>query len=118
MATEFIWPSTLPQVPMQDSWGVAPPDLVKATQMEAGPPKRRLKYSKGMETISVGYMFDLDEYKLWRAFLVKIQYGVLSFRWPDPRNNGRRVTVAIQTGSIREDADNNYTKVTFTLEVW
>lgn len=118
MATEFVWPSTLPQSPMQDVWGVTLPAIVKETQMEAGPPKRRLLYSKGSEQINVGYTFDTVEYAIWRSFLTKVSYGVTSFRWPDPRNNGRKITVSIKGNSIKESSNGAYTKVSFVLEAW
>jgi len=117
MALEYIWPVGLPQVPMQDDWDVTFVDPVKETEMDAGPPKRRLNYSRGMERLSIGYTIDLDEMVIWKDFRKKIAYGVTSFKWPDPRT-GKKIRVSIKKGSIKETPLGMYTHLTFTLEAW
>lgn len=117
MATEFVWPATLPQVPMQDDWSVSFESPVMETEMDAGPKKRRLKYSKGMELLSIGYTIDLEELVRWKDFLKKIAYGTTSFMWPDPRV-GKKIRVSIKPGTIKEDSTGMYTHLTFTLEAW
>ena len=117
MATEFVWPADLPQVPMQDDWNVTFKSPVKETQMDAGPAKKRLGYTKGMELLSIGYTLDLDELSRWKSFLRKIAYGAISFKWPDPRV-GKRIRVSIKSDSIKEESLGMYTHLTFTLEVW
>ena len=118
MATEFVWPASLPQVPMQDDWAVEFVAPVKETQMDAGPSKQRLNYSKGLELISIGYMIDLDEMVRWKDFLKKISYGITFFKWPDPRQSGKKIRVRIKRGTVKEKSLGMYTHLTFTLEVW
>lgn len=62
------------------------------TEMDYGPPKRRLRGSLGVRKISATYMIDtaaLGAFQAW--FDTQISGGLETFNWTDPSNSVRAV---------------------------
>lgn len=93
-----IWPATLPQRPLADSfeerWGAT----VLRTQMDTGAAKQRPRYSAAVEPLQVSYRMTPAQVETLRAFVRDtLAGGALPFEMTHPRT-GATVTVRIVAG--------------------
>src|ERR1700735_4998507 len=78
------WPTTLPQYLLKRGYQTSMPNVLLRTQMDAGPPKVRRRFSaaitpvKGKEVMSGDQLEDLRNF-----FLNDLMGGALVFQWTD-----------------------------------
>jgi len=120
-----VWPSTIPQAFIHDSFSESTQSAVVRTDMSAGPPKVRRRFTAVSDFWS-GYMvMDSTELADFKTFYTTTtSYGSLSFDFPDQFNlTGPTVTARFkidsggQPYSISPDADTTDWQVSFTLEI-
>jgi len=79
------WPSTLPQLPLQDGFSERFADNVIETSMDTGPAKRRLRGTVAPRPITVQFQINKTQRAaLENFFTATTFYGLLSFRFPLP----------------------------------
>lgn len=79
------WPVSLPQYPLQEGYKEAPGANVIESQVDAGPPKRRRRYTKRNDPHTM--IFELDDTQLatFKSFYgTTLQDGNLSFDYVHP----------------------------------
>lgn len=116
--SEITWPVSLPQSPLEDSYGETPDYGVMATEMECGPKRQRRRSSAATEPRTVRYILDAGQRRTLRAFL-EANAG-RSFWWPDSAEGGEYRYVRPRAGSEAQiaPAGGLYWYATLTLEVW
>lgn len=101
MSTTIDWPSTLPQYVLRDSYSRNPGNNLIRTDMEIGPAKVRRRSTSAPTTVSLSFSFDKDELDDFEEFFITtLGYGVLTFNFPDPENEG-------STYEVRFDSSND-----------
>ena len=79
-------PSTLPQFLDQDGYTETPPKLMIRTQMEAGVPKRRRRFSSGVRPIKGQMILTFEETQILDDFFnITLSGGSNVFDWVHPR---------------------------------
>src|SRR5262245_53159663 len=81
-----VWPTSLPQRFLQDP-GVLeqPPDVVLETQMDAGPPKARRRYTAGYRLVQgVIRLTHAQRTTLDNFYVNTLEGGALPFDWIHP----------------------------------
>ena len=80
------WPVSLPELPLTGGFDETPPDTTLETQMDAGPPKARRRFSAGVRKIGVKMIMTTAEVATMDAFYVAtLQGGALTFDYDHPR---------------------------------
>jgi len=81
-----VWPTSLPQRFLQDPGAIEqPPDVVLETQMDAGPPKARRRYTAGFRLVSGTIDLTHAQRATLDTFYVDtLQGGALPFDWIHP----------------------------------
>jgi hypothetical protein len=81
-----VWPSALPQRFLQDPGATEqPPDLMLETQMDAGPPKARRRYTAGYRMVSGSIVLTHAQRAILDDFYVTtLEGGALTFDWIHP----------------------------------
>jgi hypothetical protein len=111
------WPTTLPVEPIPDSITETPPNLLKRTEMDAGPAKVRKRYTAGVRNFEVSYMFSPAEMAIWEDFFENnISDGALSFTYPHPRKWGTFITVRLSEIPDYKHKGAGYYDITLKLE--
>src|SRR5437870_11881029 len=81
-----VWPASLPQTVFADGYKEEFPMNALRTQMDAGPPKMRRRYTAafrpftGTEIFTTAQVATLDTF-----FVTTLQGGALAFDWSHPR---------------------------------
>ncbi len=90
--TNPVWPATLPQEPLAQGYAERAPDTVIRTQMEAGPPKVRRRFTAGVRSIECRLRLIPAQVDTLDAFFnTTVAGGALPFDWKHPRT-GTAVT--------------------------
>ena len=111
------WPATLPSEPVPETIRETPPDLLARTEMDAGPAKVRRRFTAGVRTFEVGYVFSPDEMDIWEAFYENdIDSGAESFTYPHPRKWGADIAVRLAGVPGYKHKGAGYYEVTLKLE--
>ena len=91
------WPATLPQAPNGGDYQETPPELLLETQMEAGPPKSRRRFTAGVRKLSLPYRFEPGQLEIFDAFLMDdLENGALPFDFPWPPAPRATATVSVK----------------------
>ena len=81
-----VWPVTLPQFVSVEGFQETPPDLLLRTQMDAGPPKVRRRFTAGVRGFKATVRLTQAQVQVLDAFFVgTLAGGALSFDWTHPR---------------------------------
>lgn len=74
------WPASLPTAPEGPGYNEAAPNTLIRTQMDAGPPKVRQKFTAGVRTFTMSWMLTKAQVATLDAFyLTTCEGGSLSF---------------------------------------
>lgn len=83
-----IWPADLPQKPLADGYSEEPQSRVLRSQMDAGPPKTRQRYTAGTTAIPVNMTLSNAQVDTFESFFNSdIQGGSLPFDHMHPRTD-------------------------------
>lgn len=89
------WPSTLPQLPLSDSYSESPQSQVLRSSMDAGPPKTRRRFTAATRAIPMSFTLTNAQVEIFETwFDADIQGGSLPFDMIQPRT-GIAVTMLI-----------------------
>jgi len=90
--TNPAWPASLPQEPLAQGFSEQAPNTLLRSQMEAGPPKVRRRFTAGIRNIECQVRLTPAQVDLLDTFFdATIAGGALPFDWKHPRN-GTAVT--------------------------
>jgi len=79
------WPSELPQYVLVDGYQEAPPELLAETEMDAGPPASRRRFTVGETTIACRLAITTAEKAAFEAFFRDtLKGGAIPFDWVHP----------------------------------
>ena len=85
------WPASLPQAPLVEGYGEAPPDLLVRSQTDVGWAKTRRRATAGPTRITATYAMTGAQLAVFESFLSgDIADRTLAFDWPRPRTGGQR----------------------------
>ena len=83
---EILWPATLPDYVSQEQYSETIQDPVIRTEMDAGPRKARLRYTRVPEVFTVALVLTKAQMGTFEVFFRNhISYGALPFIWKHPR---------------------------------
>ena len=88
-----VWPDTLPQRFSAQGLKIVLPKNGQASEMDQGPPKRRLRTVSNVGKITGTMVMSLDQWVTLRNFFQITVSEVLPFDFPDPDNNENSITV-------------------------
>lgn len=82
-----VWPPSLPQVPLAESFDEELPDTTLRTTMDAGPAKVRRRFSVGVGRLApvIMYLDDAQQATFWDFFVNTINGGADRFEFTHPR---------------------------------
>ncbi len=79
------WPNTIPQKPLAEGYSSMPQDNVLRSQVDAGPEKRRRRFTARSEFITCEWDFTAAEYTTFKAFFEDDTFdGSIEFEFPHP----------------------------------
>jgi hypothetical protein len=79
------WPATLPQYVQQAGYGESLPDQTIESQVDAGPPKSRRRFTKNARQVQATIWCDAAQRAAFELFHADtLQGGVLPFLWVNP----------------------------------
>lgn len=115
------WPASLPQRPSYPGYGEAPQSQVLKSDMDAGPPKRRRRFTAGTRTLSVQYDLTEQQVEDFKSFFYgELAAGALPFEWTDPRT-GEPVSAIAGDGSppyqIQPLSGGDWWRLSISIEV-
>jgi len=91
--TNSVWPVSLPQEPLAQGFSEQAPSTVIRSQMEAGPPKVRRRFTAGVRNIECQLRLTPAQVDTLDSFFdTTVAGGSLSFDWKHPRS-GAAVTL-------------------------
>lgn len=80
-----VWPAGLPQYVREQGFGENLPDQTIESQMDAGLPKARRRYTQNYRPIQATIWCDADQHALFEFFYEEaLGGGVLPFHWVNP----------------------------------
>jgi len=80
-----VWPTTLPQSPLVNSYSRTQESQVVRTPMETGPAKQRRRYTKPLENMNVELIMDKDQLSTFVDFHDNtLGGGADKFEWKHP----------------------------------
>jgi len=85
------WPVTLPQCFLQDSYQETDANLFVQTEMDAGPPKIRRRFTAGVRQISGKMLLTTAQKIILREFFM--DYGADEIDYPDPEDAESTISV-------------------------
>lgn len=90
------WPASLPQSPGIDGYAEQVPNVMIASQMDAGPEKRRKRFTAGVRPFHFRILLKRADVATFDTFYVTtLAGGTLTFDWTHPRT-GAVATFAFQ----------------------
>ena len=116
--TNAVWPATLPQEPLADGYSEQAPNTVLRSQMEAGPPKLRRRFTAGVRTIECqlrltpAEVADLDLF-----FTETVAGGSLPFDWKHPRTGTAQTFRWVEPPTYTPLARGTRWRATLRLEI-
>ena len=80
-----VWPPSLPQSPLGDSFAEQPPNLIVRSPMDVGPAKVRRRSTAGVSRLQMAFRLTPAQLATFRTFLHNdIQDRALQFTWVHP----------------------------------
>ena len=117
MAITVAWPLPATIVPIRNDFSETPGDTSIETKMDSGLSKKRMRYTKGIDVITIGYILSAAEYITLRTFFVTTTAsGTLPFLWTHPLT-GLSISVRIKSGSFKMTPAGVDYHVQFTVDV-
>lgn len=113
------WPASLPQDPLLDGFTAEAPDNLEESEMDAGPPRTRRRFTAVEEAMTVSFLFSRAQLNTFRAWLKNdIAGGALPYDWEHPIDNVP-CRVRIPKGSLPtyEKLGTNVWRVSFAIRV-
>lgn len=88
------WPVTLPTAPLLDAFRVEAVDQCVSTQMDAGPPKRRRRFSVGYGIYPMSFILTATQRSAFETFYrTTLEGGALAFDgFTDPTDGSSTAT--------------------------
>ena len=108
------WPATLPQKFLQSGFNDAEPDLFIVTQMDAGPPKVRRRFTANSRPMAGEMNLTVAQKGILKAFYR--DHGGGKFSFPDP-DGGSALSVIFAAAPSYGSAVGLYIKVTLKFTV-
>jgi hypothetical protein len=111
------WPASLPQALLYEGAQEKAPNEVVRTQMDAGPPKVRRRFTAGVRgfpgqlSLTKAQVQTLDDF-----YLVTLQGGALKFSWRHPRTGAAVDLRFVEPPSYSAAADDVW-KAALSLEL-
>lgn len=115
-----VWPGSLPQSALRQSYKEAPADIVKRTPMSKGPAKQRPLLTRGIKPpIPITMEMDAAQIATLKTFYQEtLNGGTIPFQWVHPRLQEVRTFRFKKDDSHTITAlDGGYYRVTMLLEV-
>ena len=107
------WPVGVPDQIIRDSFEYKMDDNVLRSEMDNGPEKTRVKYTKNFDTISGSLLMsttELNTFLTW--YRTTLLFGVEQFYFPDPLDNGTNLTcLFVQAPTFSAYGYDHYTVV-------
>lgn len=117
----IIWPATLPPAPLVEGFTETLPTLTITSNMDAGPAKKRRRFTSGVVIIECSYALTREQVGILDDFYtVDTGGGALSFEWVHPRRlpAGTVVNVRFKEPPAWRPQDSvDHWKAGLTLEV-
>lgn len=80
------WPASLPQNPMKQGYSESPPNTVQRTNMDAGPPKVRRRFTAGVRPFNMDIKLSPTQTETLDVFYNSTTNGGADpFTWKHPR---------------------------------
>lgn len=112
-----VWSASLPQTVLQQGYREQAPQNKLRTQMDAGPPKMRRRYTAGVRQIrAMSNMTTTQIADLKTFHNTTLQGGALAFDWTDPVAGGT-VSFRFVTEPSWEPLSGNRYRVSLDLEI-
>jgi hypothetical protein len=108
------WATSLPQLFIQDSFQDTEPALFLRTEMDAGPPKLRRRFTAGHKIISGDMILTAAQKTTLRTFFQT--YGATQNTFPDP-DEGSDLTVVFMAEPTYTPYGGSYWKVSLQFAV-
>lgn len=104
--------------PLRDGYSYTPADTTLETTMDAGPTKKRRRYSSGVDIITVKFLATYDEWLKIKNFFVNTTHsGTDVFLFPDPMEPTTEWWVRFKKDTLKmTPASSVDFDVSFTLE--
>lgn len=112
-----VWPLTLPQFVLRDGFQEQAQKNVIKSEMDAGPPKRRRRFTKPLRTLQVRVHLTIAQSELLDEFFQQtLQGGSLPFDWVHPRTH-EPMTAFIDEPPTYTPAGGLHVIASFPLEI-
>ncbi len=111
-----VWPTSLPQSPLQDSYRETAADNTIRTTMEQGPAKLRRRATSAVSKLAIGFILSPAQMNTLQSFYTSgTSGGIIPFTFPHPRT-GNSVSCRM-TAPPSIAAIGGYFKVALEMEV-
>jgi len=116
--TNAVWPASLPQEPLVEGFNERAPDTVIRTQMEAGPPRARRRFTAGIRHIECQVRLTPARVETLDAFFrATLAGGALPFDWTHPRTGAAATFRFVEPPSYAPVARGTLWQGTLRLEI-
>lgn len=111
------WPAGLPAYPLIDGSTESLPDITIRTKTDTGPAKVRRRYTAGVSTFTMQFVFDSTDMSSFSTFYNSTTTGgSVEFSINHPRT-GSSVNARFASVPQIQPLGNGYSRVTFLMEV-
>lgn len=111
------WPSILPE-PNPGGYQETPQSQVLRSDMDAGPPKARRRFTAGTRTVPVQYTLDEEQASAFEAFFYgEISAGAMPFDWTHPRTEEQVVARVVPPYQIAPVNGGLWWLLSLTIEI-
>lgn len=113
-----VWPLSLPQRPLAQGFNEQVPNTLIRTQMEAGPPKVRRRFTAGIRTMDMQLRITPAQVDALDVFYDStLQGGALPFDWVHPRTGVAATYRFVEPPSYATMARGRLWTATLKLEI-
>ena len=110
------WPPTLPQQLSKQGYGEALPDNVIRTTVDAGPEKRRQRFTAAVRPLRGSMVMTSVQLDTLEAFFGTVSSGAEAFDFPSPRGAGT-VSVAFAQPPSWANVGGDIYRVSLEMEI-
>jgi len=108
------WPATLPQCGLHSGWASEDQSIVLSSSMDAGPPKRRQRFTANYPIYNMSMVLTLTQWQALRTFYDA--NAAITFTWTDPLDLSSSDVVFASRPQCTGRAGDKY-MVSFQIEV-